>query len=109
MGYTNGLGSLQQHVSTADVGATGKTAGTVKTDQASLNAAQNGAGASVNGAGSGSDQTTLSSFSGLMAQALTGSDVRGDKVAGLQQQIAAGTYNVSASDVAGKLIDVLLR
>ncbi len=54
------------------------------------------------------DQTNLSSTGGLVAQALEGSDVRTAKVASLQQAIAAGSYNVSSSDVAGKIIDSLL-
>ena len=43
-----------------------------------------------------------------MAQALEGSDTRSAKVASLQQAIAAGTYNVSSSDVADKIIQSLL-
>lgn len=52
------------------------------------------------------DQATLSVAGGLVAQA--GSDVRLDKVQALQQTIAAGTYRVSASDVASKIVDSLL-
>jgi negative regulator of flagellin synthesis FlgM len=54
------------------------------------------------------DQTNLSSTSGLVAQVLDSSDVRSAKVASLQQAIAAGTYSVSSSDVAGKIIRSLL-
>jgi anti-sigma28 factor (negative regulator of flagellin synthesis) len=32
-----------------------------------------------------------------------------DKVAALQQAIAGGTYNVSASDVANKMVESLLK
>jgi len=42
-------------------------------------------------------------------QALSGSDVRSSKVEALQQSIAAGTYNVSSSDVADKLIESLQK
>jgi len=45
----------------------------------------------------------------VVAQALTGSDVRADKVAALQQSIAAGTYNVPSSDVAGKVLSAMLN
>jgi negative regulator of flagellin synthesis FlgM len=54
------------------------------------------------------DKADLSSASGLMAQAMEGSDTRSDKVAALQQAIAAGSYSVSSSDVADKLIQSLL-
>jgi len=45
---------------------------------------------------------------GLIAQALEGSDVRTEKVAALQESIANGSYNVSSSDVADKMIRSLL-
>jgi negative regulator of flagellin synthesis FlgM len=54
------------------------------------------------------DQTNLSSTGGLVAQALEGSDTRSAKVASLQQAIAAGSYSVSSSDVADKIIQSLL-
>jgi len=54
------------------------------------------------------DQTNLSSTGGLVAQALEGSDTRSAKVSSLQQAIAAGTYSVSSSDVADKIIQSLL-
>ena len=55
-----------------------------------------------------SDQANLSVASGLVTKAIAGPDVRADKVASLQKAIAAGTYNVSSSDVAGKLLQSLL-
>ena len=54
------------------------------------------------------DQTNLSSTGGLVAQALEVSDTRSGKVSSLQQAIAAGTYSVSSSDVADKIIQSLL-
>lgn len=54
------------------------------------------------------DQANLSSTGGLVAQALESPDVRTTKVASLQQAIAAGSYNVSSSDVADKIIQSLL-
>ena len=54
------------------------------------------------------DQASLSSAGGLVAQALEGSDTRSAKVASLQQTIAAGSYDVSSSDVAEKIIQSLL-
>ena len=56
----------------------------------------------------GADQATLSSAASLAAAAAPDSDVRMDKVAAVQQALAAGTYNVPASDVAGKMIDQML-
>jgi anti-sigma28 factor (negative regulator of flagellin synthesis) len=41
-------------------------------------------------------------------QAMSGSDVRLDKVIPLQQAILAGTYSVPSADVAGKLMDALI-
>jgi negative regulator of flagellin synthesis FlgM len=57
------------------------------------------------------DHTSLSSTASLISQGLgssSDSDVRTDKIAALQQSIAAGTYNVSASAVADKLMSSML-
>jgi negative regulator of flagellin synthesis FlgM len=58
------------------------------------------------------DQTSLSTVSDLVANALSrvdaNSDVRLEKILPIQQAIANGSYRVSASDVAGKIIDSLL-
>ncbi|MFZ0632948.1 MAG: flagellar biosynthesis anti-sigma factor FlgM [Acidobacteriaceae bacterium] len=58
--------------------------------------------------GSGVDEATLSSAASAAAQAAPDSDVRMDKVAQVQQALAAGTYNVSSSDVANRMIDTML-
>ncbi len=55
------------------------------------------------------DQTSFSRTGGLIAKALSLSDVRHHKVAGLQKVINDGTYKVSSSDVASKLLKSLLR
>lgn len=55
------------------------------------------------------DQADLSSAAGSIAQSLTTSDVRTDKVAALQQAIASGSYNVSSGEVADTIIQSLLR
>jgi negative regulator of flagellin synthesis FlgM len=55
------------------------------------------------------DQARLSSTGGLVAQALGDSDVRMEKVAALQHAIASGSYSVSSSDVADKMIHSLLE
>ncbi|HEV2647574.1 MAG TPA: flagellar biosynthesis anti-sigma factor FlgM [Acidobacteriaceae bacterium] len=56
-----------------------------------------------------SDSAKVSLAGAMLSQATSGSDVRFERVAALQQSIAAGTYNVSASDVASKLVDALLK
>jgi len=54
------------------------------------------------------DYTELSPTAGLIAQALGTSDVRASKVESLKQAISEGSYSVSSSDVAGKMIQSLL-
>lgn len=99
MSYTNGIGNLQQALaslaSTSAKPATDVASGTDR-------------GASVPASGQ-EDQASLSFTGGAMSQALGVSDVRSAKVAALQQAIAAGSYKVSSSDVAEKMIDSLLE
>jgi negative regulator of flagellin synthesis FlgM len=59
--------------------------------------------------GTVTDQASVSSTGGLVAQALSTSDVRSDKVAALQTAIASGSYQVPSADVASKIVDSLLR
>jgi flagellar biosynthesis anti-sigma factor FlgM len=56
----------------------------------------------------GADEATLSSAASLAAKAASTSDVRMDKVSHVQQALAAGTYAVPSSEVAGKMIDQML-
>lgn len=60
------------------------------------------------GSGLAGDHATLSSAGAEVSQASSGSDVRMQKVAAVQAALAAGTYSVPASAVAGKLIDSML-
>ncbi|MEO6909621.1 MAG: flagellar biosynthesis anti-sigma factor FlgM [Edaphobacter sp.] len=102
MSYTNGVGGLQQLLNSMTSKATPPAepaAGSKRQDAAIANA----------GRVANADHTDLSSAGGLIAQALQGSDTRTAKVAALQQAIASGTYNVSSSDVAGKMIQSLLE
>jgi negative regulator of flagellin synthesis FlgM len=96
MSYSSGIGSPQQPVNAITPPETkpaipaGPSSGVI--DERPL--------ASVEHA----DQTNLSSA----ARALDGPDIRSAKVAALQQAIAAGSYSVSSSDVADKIIQSLL-
>ena len=60
-------------------------------------------------AGLAGDRATLSNAGSEVSQAAAGSDVRTDKVAAVRAALAAGTYNVPASAVAGKVIDAMLE
>lgn len=67
------------------------------------------AGASNSAAGkTGTDQATLSTAASMAAASAPDSDVRMEKVASIQQALAADTYHVPASEVAGKLIDHMM-
>lgn len=65
----------------------------------------------ANKAGS-KDSLEISSFGNAYQvakqAAAQGSDVRADRVKEIQEQLAAGTYNVSIEDVAEKMADKLL-
>lgn len=98
MSYSNDIGGLRGALSSiVTTGATQRnTATTTQSKDAAASQEQ-------------TDQATLSPTGGLVAQALAGSDVRMDKVTQLQKAIAGGSYNVSSADVAGKMIDSLLK
>jgi anti-sigma28 factor (negative regulator of flagellin synthesis) len=57
----------------------------------------------------GTDREEWGVTGGALVHAFSGSDVRGDKVAALQVAIASGTYDVSSSAVAEKLMSALLQ
>lgn len=54
------------------------------------------------------DRATLSSSGSEVAQTASDTGVRADKVAAVQAALAAGTYSVPASAVAGRLVDAML-
>ncbi len=95
LGTTSAIGSLNLNSTSS---ATETTAAVAKASSAS--AANTGAV---------TDQASVSSTGGLVAQALNTSDVRSDKVAALQSAIASGSYQVSSADVASKIVDSLLK
>jgi negative regulator of flagellin synthesis FlgM len=102
MSYANGIGALQQALSSIAPAAAqpaSQAAEASATNQHSTPVAKTGH----------ADQASLSSASGMIAHALEGSDVRSEKVAALQQAIASGSYKVSSSEVAGKMIQSLLE
>jgi negative regulator of flagellin synthesis FlgM len=103
MSYANGVGALQQVLSSIT------PAPAQAAEPASAPNQQHPAAGPNVGHAERTDQTVLSSAAGAIAQALGGSDVRSEKVAALQQAIASGSYNVSSSDVAGKMIHSLLE
>ena len=100
MSYTNGIGNLQQALSSIASTSTKLTPDTA--------ASETNGGASTQ-ASVHEDQANLSSTGGIMAQALEGSDARSARVATLQQAISSDSYSVPSSDVAEKLIDSLLE
>jgi negative regulator of flagellin synthesis FlgM len=78
-------------------------------DSAGVNKAAKAGTTDLTAAGSSADSAKLSAAGGMASQATDTSDVRMDKVAALQQAIASGSYRVSASDVADKMVESLLK
>jgi anti-sigma28 factor (negative regulator of flagellin synthesis) len=54
------------------------------------------------------DWATFSTLGNTVAQTAGGTGVREDKVAAVRSALAAGTYNVASSAVAGRAIDAML-
>lgn len=102
MSYANGVGALQQVLSSITPATTQATESTNVSHQYSTSDTRTDNA-------SHTDQTSLSSVGGMIAHALEGSDVRSEKVAALQKAIASGMYHVSSSDVADKMIQSLLE
>ena len=102
MSISNGIGSLQGLAN--PVTPASQTAPAGKEQQVKTVAAPVHATAKVD---QDADQAVISSTSGLLSQALSASDVRLSRVLPIQQAIASGSYNVSSSDVADKVISSL--
>jgi len=92
MNVNNDLQGLQQLLSSQEVakGESGKRS------------------AAAQQAGSGVDEATLSSAASVAAQTAPDADVRMEKVAAVQQALAAGTYSVPSTDVANRMIESML-
>jgi len=56
----------------------------------------------------GSDRATFSSAASEVSLTAADTDVRADKVASVQAALADGSYNVSASAIASKVVDAML-
>jgi negative regulator of flagellin synthesis FlgM len=104
MSYANGITNQQQALSSVN-SSSAPTALQPTTSAGSIK--ESAAPSSPNG--ERADLTSLSATGGLVAQSLEGSDVRSGKVASLQQAISSGSYNVSSSDVAAKIMQSLLE
>jgi len=65
-------------------------------------------GAASGGSALGADSATLSSAGSEVSQTASDSSVRMDKVTEIQAALASGSYNVSASAVASKVVDSML-
>jgi len=100
MSYTDGIGPLQHSLNSA--------ASATPVQQVSATESQGDAADTANTAIQ-ADHADLSITGGLISKALEGSDVRTGKVEALQLAIASGSYNVSSSDVADKMIQSLLK
>ena len=100
MSYTDGIGPLQHSLN--------MVASATPAQQVSATENQAAAAKTANTA-TQADHADLSTTGGLISKALEGSDVRMGKVEALQQAIASGSYNVSSSDVADKMVQSLLE
>jgi negative regulator of flagellin synthesis FlgM len=102
MSYADGIGKVQQPLSPIAPTATARVQQVPTTGSEAKET-----GASISNVAQ-TDHADLSAAGGLISKALEGSDVRTSKVEALQQAIASGSYHVSSSDVAGKMIQSLL-
>jgi negative regulator of flagellin synthesis FlgM len=105
MSFTNGIGETPHPSDAGALGATVGIAGVARAGAAPRNSRlANGAAGEL-----AMDTAKVSLAGAMISQATRGSDVRFDKVAALQQAIAAGTYSVSSASLADKLIGALLK
>ncbi len=105
MAYSNGLGNLLHLLGNLAVNSARDVKRAEQTAAAQTLTTNGVAGASTLDE---LDGTQFSTASSLLGTAVSGPDVRYDKVASLQEAIANGTYNVSSADVASSLLKSLL-
>jgi anti-sigma28 factor (negative regulator of flagellin synthesis) len=98
MSYINGIGNAQPYAGSLD---------TVAPASASRLSSVTATGAGSNEIAP-SRSASVSITAGLLTGALSGSDVRIDRVSSLQQLIAVGSYSVPASMVATRMMSGLL-
>lgn len=100
----DGINSLQKMLGALQMNESKSVGGT-----ATAKAGSSAGVASAATASAGSvDHASLSAAGGLAAQSTDMSDVRTTKVAELRQAISSGTYNVSSSAVADKMVEGML-
>lgn len=100
MSFPNGIGDLKQALTSITPATTTEAQQTTSAKTRETKTATTHE--------SRSDEARLSSTGGLIVQALESSDIRTAKVEALQKAISNGTYNVSTSEIADKMIQSLL-
>ena len=111
MAVLSGISNLQSGFGSAQVAAGVNAPGSPAEALVQGTSGQGRVAPSAAGAASATarDLASVSSTAQGVSQALSTSDVRADKVSALQSAIASGNYHVTASEVAGRLVDQLLK
>ena len=105
MNRRDGIGTTQRRVDPTVASAASNLSGAGRTQ---MNPLPTGA-RSASGRASQADEVDLSTTMCAVARVLSGTDVRAERIAALRQSIAASSYNVPSSHIAGKLINSLLK
>jgi len=100
----DGINSLQKMLGALQVNDSASVNGTA----AATKATSQTAAAFISSTSKGVDSANLSASGALASQATDTSDVRLTKVAELKAAINSGTYSVSASDLADKMVENML-
>src|ERR1019366_4677229 len=105
MNHSDGIGATQRRVDPTGASAASSMNGAGRTEMKSLPTRAR----TSSGSASPADKVDLNTTLCTVARALTGTDVRAERIAVLRQSIATYSYNIPSSDIAGKLIDSLLK